>query len=108
MLENQKFRPAFVIGPLGQVLSFEDLPSPNHTRWTIQRKAQVVAAIKGGLLTADEACHRYSLADEEIVCWQRSVDRSGMQGLRVTRLRHYRNKYNRQDCHQTRESVVLM
>lgn len=106
MIENQKFRPASVIGPLGEVLSFDDLPAPSHSRWTIRRKAEVVAAVKGGLLTVEEACDRYSLADEEIVCWQRSVDRSGMQGLRVTRIQHYRDKYKRQDYYQTRQSAA--
>ena len=28
--------------------------------------------------------------------WQRAVDRSGMQGLRVTRIQHYRDLYERQ------------
>ena len=96
MIENQKFKPACVIGPLGEVLTFADLPAPSQSRWTIRRKAEVVAAVKGGLLTVAEACDRYSLAVEEIVSWQRSVDRSGMQGLRVTRIQHYRDKYKRQ------------
>ena len=97
MIENQKFRPASVIGPLGEVLTLESLPLPTHDRWTIRRKAEVVAAIKGGLLTGDEACERYSLTFEELALWQTSVDRSGMQGLRVTRIQHYRDKYRRQE-----------
>ena len=28
--------------------------------------------------------------------WQRAVDRSGMPGLRVTRIKHYRDQYERQ------------
>lgn len=96
MLENQKFRPASVIGPLGEVLTLEALPAPGHSRWTIRRKAEVVAALKGGLLTIDEACERYSLTIEELALWQNSVDRSGMQGLRVTRIQHYPDKSRRQ------------
>ncbi|MDP3674153.1 MAG: DUF1153 domain-containing protein [Novosphingobium sp.] len=95
MLENQDFRPASVIGPLGEVLTLDGLPSPDHNRWTIRRKAEVVAAVNGGLLTIDEACDRYSLTVEEFVSWQRAVDRSGMPGLRVTRLQHYRDLYAR-------------
>ena len=93
MLENLKFKPASVIGPLGEVLTLEMLPPPSHNRWTIRRKAEVVAAVNGGLLAIDEACDRYSLTVEEFVSWQRSVDRSGMQGLRVTRIQHYRDLY---------------
>ena len=49
-----------------------------------------------GLLSIDEVCERYNLTIEEFASWQRSVDRSGMQGLRVTRLQHYRDLYERQ------------
>lgn len=108
MLENQKFRPAFVIGPLGEALTLDALPGPGHTRWTIRRKAEVVAAIKGGLLTISEACDRYSLTVEEIALWQSAVDRSGMQGLRVTRIQHYRDKYKSQDHARFQQSIARM
>ena len=96
MIENQKIRPAMVIGPLGEPLSLDSLPAPETTRWVVRRKAEVVAAVNGGLLSIDEVCERYSLTIEEFASWQRSVDRSGMQGLRVTRLQHYRDLYERQ------------
>ena len=96
MIENQKIRPAMVIGPLGEPLSLDSLPSPDTTRWVGRRKAEVVAAVNGGLLSIDEVCERYSLTLEEFASWQRAVDRSGMQGLRVTRLQHYRDLYERQ------------
>ncbi|HET9398396.1 MAG TPA: DUF1153 domain-containing protein [Sphingomicrobium sp.] len=96
MLENQKIRPAQVIGPLGEPLTIDSLPPPSTTRWVVRRKAEVVAAVAGGLLTVDEACERYSLSLEEFTGWQRAVDRSGMPGLRVTRIKHYRDQYERQ------------
>ena len=96
MLENQKFRPASVIGPLGEVLTVDSLPPADTTRWVVRRKAEVVAAVSGGLLTVDEACERYTISFEEFASWQRAVDRSGMQGLRVTRIQHYRDLYERQ------------
>ncbi len=96
MIENQDFRPAQVIGPLGEPLTLEDLPSPDTKRWVVRRKAEVVAAVSGGLLTIDEVLERYNLTLEEFSSWQRAVDRSGMQGLRVTRLQHYRDLYERQ------------
>ena len=96
MLENQKFRPHQVIGPLGEPLTLESLPAPGTTRGVVRRKAEVVAAVAGGLLTVDEACARYTLSLEEFASWQRAVDRSGMPGLRVTRIQHYRDVYERQ------------
>lgn len=96
MLENQQFRPAQVIGPLGEALTLDTLPPATTTRWVPRRKAEVVAAVNGGLLTVDEACDRYSLTLEEFAGWQRAVDRSGLPGLRVTRLQHYRDLYGRQ------------
>ena len=83
MIENQKFRPGFVIGPMGEALMLDSLPGAGHARWTIRRKAEVVAALKGGLLTSSEACDRYNLTVEEIALWQSAVDRSGVQGLRL-------------------------
>lgn len=95
-LEIQTTRPAQVIGPLGEPLSLEALPPANTTRWVPRRKAEVVAAVSGGLLTIDEACARYALSIEEFTSWQRSVDRSGLRGLRATRVQHYRDVYSRQ------------
>ena len=74
----------------------DSLPPPSTTRWVVRRKAEVVAAVNGGLLSVDEVCDRYSLTVEEFAGWQRAVDRSGMQGLRVTRIQHYRELYERQ------------
>ena len=96
MLENQKIRPAQVNGQLGEPLTIESLPPPETTRWVVRRKAEVVAAVAGGLLTVDEVCKRYNLSLEEFTGWQRAVDRSGMPGLRVTRIKHYRDVYERQ------------
>ena len=96
MIENQKIRPAMVIGPLGEPLTVDSLPGPETTRWVVRRKAEVVAAVNGGLLTIDEVCDRYGLTIEEFAGWQRAVDRSGMQGLRVTRIQQYRDLYERQ------------
>ena len=96
MIENQKIKPSQVIGPLGEPLTLDSLPPPSTTRWVVRRKAEVVAAVNGGLLTIDEVCERYGLTLEEFASWQRAVDRSGMQGLRVTRIQHYRDLYERQ------------
>ncbi|HEX8222647.1 MAG TPA: DUF1153 domain-containing protein [Allosphingosinicella sp.] len=95
-IETRTPRPAQVIGPLGEPLTLDSLPPPSTTRWVVRRKAEVVAAVNGGLLTVDEACQRYTLSLEEFASWQRAVDRSGMPGLRVTRIQHYKSLYERQ------------
>ena len=97
MLENQKIQQVAVIGPPGEALTLDALPHPTTTRWVIRRKAEVVAAVNGGLLTVDQACRRYSISLEEFTGWQRAVARSGMPGLRVTRLKQYRDHYERQE-----------
>jgi hypothetical protein len=89
--------PAHVIGPVGEWLTLADLPRPNPGRWTPRRKAEIVAAVRGGLLTFDEACGRYSLAMEELISWQRASERSGIAGLRVTRVQHYRELWEKRD-----------
>ena len=96
MIENQKIRPAKVIGPLGEALTMDTLPPANTTRWVVRRKAEVVAAVNGGLLTVDDVCQRYGLTVEEFAGWQRAIDRSGMPGLRVTRIQQYKSLYERQ------------
>lgn len=56
MLENQDFRPAAVIGPMGELLTLDTLPPVGLVRWTPRRKAEVVAAVRAGLLTIAETC----------------------------------------------------
>lgn len=80
-----------VIGPDGSPLTLADLPKPETQRWVIRRKAEVVAAVRGGLLSLDEACQRYTLTVEEFIGWQRAIDRHGLAGLRATRVQDYRN-----------------
>jgi hypothetical protein len=91
MMENQKFRPHQVIGPLGEPLTLDSLPPAGTTRWVVRRKAEVVAAVRGGLLTVEDACARYNLSVEEFLLWQKAVEKNGMPGLRVTRVQYYRD-----------------
>jgi len=68
-----------------------DLPSPSTRRWVVRRKAVVVAAVRNGTLSLQEACRRYHLSVEEFLAWQRAIDQYGIPGLRVTRLQIYRD-----------------
>ena len=90
-VEERRGRVSYVIGPDGSPLTLADLPPPNTKRWVIRRKAEVVAAVRGGLLSLDEACRRYTLTVEEFLAWQRAIDRFGLAGLRATRVQQYRN-----------------
>src|SRR5262245_28726512 len=80
----------YVLGHDGRRLTLADLPSPQTKRWVIRRKAEVVAAVRGGLLSMEDACSRYALNPEEFQSWQRCVDKYGLAGLRTTRLQFYR------------------
>ena len=47
-------------------------------------------AVRGGLLSLEEACTRYTLTVEEFLSWQQSIDAHGLAGLRTTRIQQYR------------------
>lgn len=75
----------------GSPLSLSDLPAANTRRWVVRHKANLVAAVTGGLISLDVACERYSLSVDEFLSWQRTMDRFGLPGLRATRLHEYRS-----------------
>ncbi len=90
MYETNRSRVKYVIGPDGSPLTIADLPPTSTKRWVIRRKAEVVAAVRGGLLSLDEACTRYTLTVDEFLSWQTSIDQHGLAGLRTTRIQQYR------------------
>jgi hypothetical protein len=65
--QHMRARVRYVIGPDGSPLTVADLPPRDTKRWVIRRKAEVVAAVRGGLLS-----------------------RHGLPGLRATRIQDYR------------------
>ncbi len=97
MTNPERSRPESVIGPLGQPMTLKDLPPRETRRWIAHRKAELVAAVAGGLLTVDEVCEFYGIELEEFVSWQRGIDRLGMRGLWVTRTQKYRDLFARMD-----------
>jgi len=70
-------------------MSINDLPPSDTKRWVIRRKAEVVAGVRAGLITIEEACERYTLSIEEFLSWQRLIDSHGVRGLRVTKIQDY-------------------
>lgn len=71
------------------------LPPVSTKRWVVRRKAEVVAAVAEGRLSLDDACSRYALTVDEFVGWQTFIERHGLEGLRTTRLQHYRMRSER-------------
>lgn len=78
-------RQPYVIRPEGRVLTVQDLPRTDAVRWVKSRKADLVAAVLGGLLSLKEACRKYRLSPEEFRSWQKAIAQSGESGLHVTR-----------------------
>lgn len=77
-------------GQVDRPMTELDLPPPDTKRWVMRRKAEVVAGVRSGLISLEEACRRYTLSVEEFLSWQRLIDRHGVRGLRATRLQDYR------------------
>jgi Protein of unknown function (DUF1153) len=67
-----------------------DLPTPRQ-RWTVQRKATVIQAVRGGWVPIEEVCELYNISVDEFLAWERDVDRYGVHGLRTTRFQIYRD-----------------
>jgi len=61
-----------------RVLAMGDLPPPNTRRWVVRRKAAVVAAVRAGKITMEEALRRYQLTEEEFLSWQRAFETHGL------------------------------
>jgi hypothetical protein len=74
-----------VIGPLGFILTLDNLPPPHTKRWVSRRKAEIVIAVNSGLLSLQDACARYQLSQEEFMAWAVSFRDFGLAGLHVTR-----------------------
>jgi Protein of unknown function (DUF1153) len=91
MTENLRPRLRYVLGPDGSPLTIADLPAPNIKRWVIRRKAEVVAAVRGGLLSLEDASNRYKLTIDEFLNWNRLINEHGLPGLRATKVQNYRS-----------------
>jgi Protein of unknown function (DUF1153) len=91
VMQNQRHAPAKgVFGPNGTRLTLGNLPCPDSVRWVASRKAELIAAVRGGLLTLDEACKRYGITPEEYLNWRDSMARFGMAGLHATNVQMHR------------------
>ena len=51
------------------MIRHDQLPRRGLKRWRPRHKAMVVAAVRHGLITINEACARYDLSLEEYLSW---------------------------------------
>ncbi|RBW56021.1 DUF1153 domain-containing protein [Ruegeria sp. A3M17] len=85
--------PRSVTLPDGTVLSRNDLPPAETTRWVASRKVIVVRSVLYGLyglISLSDAKKRYGLSDEEFNSWVSAVAEHGADALKVTALKKYR------------------
>lgn len=78
MNEPHRPRVKYVIGADGRPLTIADLPKPATKRWTLDKKADVVSAVRGGLLSSEDACARYALTAQDLLDWTEQTDRPGL------------------------------
>jgi hypothetical protein len=71
-------------------ITLADLPPRDTVRWVSRRKATVVAAVRAGVISLDDACARYALSVEEFLSWAHTIERHGIAGLRVTHTQEHR------------------
>ena len=95
MLKKDNDEVKVVTGPLGEPMTRADLPPPNTTRWVMRRKAQIVSAVHGGLITEKEVHKIYGISADELVAWQLLVEKCGMLGLRATKTQYYKDLIDR-------------
>ncbi len=82
--------PRSVTLPDGSVLTRADLPPADTRRWVASRKVIVVRGVLYGLISLSEAKKRYGISDEEFNSWVSAVAEHGIDGLKVTALKKYR------------------
>ncbi len=78
--------------PAGVGLIPATLPSPDTQRWVARRKAEVVIAVRAGMITLEEACRRYTLSRVEYASWEKALDSRGLPGLSAKRLQEFRHR----------------
>lgn len=74
----------------GTIMTRADLPPRNTRRWVASRKAAVVKAVHGRLISVTEACERYQLSEEELESWENAILRHGEMALKTTSLQKFR------------------
>lgn len=83
MTNNEDSGVSGISGP-DEPLGLTNLPSSATVRWVMSRKAEVLTAVRCGLLSSEDACNRYAISMDEFIAWKSAMDRFGPRGLRAT------------------------
>lgn len=90
MLINSADIIVFPVASDASIDAVPELPKPRQ-RWTARRKASVIESMRGGWVPVEEICDLYNISVDELLAWERDVDRYGVPGLRSTRYQIYRD-----------------
>lgn len=71
-------RISYIIGPDGSPMTVFDLPSAKTQRWSLKLKADVIAAIRGGLISREEIIARYRVSEEKLRTWKEEVEEADL------------------------------
>lgn len=74
----------------GNIITPVDLPPPETVRWTANRKAIVVRAVRAGLMPLQEVLNRYHMTEKELLIWEQGLKDDGEVGLKVTHFQRRR------------------
>lgn len=85
MVEGSKVR--IVRGLDGLPICINDLPEGNDIRWNKKRKIIVACAVKGGILSEEDAASRYQLGEDELPRWMAMISGSHYAGMPVRQAR---------------------
>jgi hypothetical protein len=76
----------------GLPITIDDLPDSKTRRWVPSRKAIVVNAVRGGLITLEAVLERYSMTEVEFRIWERGLQEAGAEGLKLTKFQNRKGK----------------
>ena len=82
--------PRSVTLPNGSILTRADLPPADTRRWVASRKILVVRGVLYGLISLSDAKKQYGISDEEFNGWVTLVAEHGVEALKATALKKYR------------------
>lgn len=75
------------VGPCGNLITPMSLPKSTAVRWTPRRKAELVIAIKKGLIPFTNALSQYYVSEEEFHDWATRYENGGLEALMRTHRR---------------------
>lgn len=57
----------------------------SRARWTVDRKADLILAVRDGRVSLEEAMALHALSPEEFAQWESDFDRGGKNWMKVSR-----------------------